>query len=135
MFDNIGEKLNTFAEVIGMFDNIGKKIKTLAQVICWIGIIFAVICGFLIMKAGGSAIFSGFIIMIIGSLISWFSSFTLYGFGEIIDQLKYSNEWLEKRAPRQGKTAEPKHIGWICKKCNTENNRNAQFCKDCGTYK
>ena len=53
-----------------MFDNIGGKIKTLAQVVCWIGIICAVIFGFLIMKNGGDSIFLGFIIMIIGSLIS-----------------------------------------------------------------
>lgn len=25
--------------------------------------------------------------------------------------------------------------GWTCKKCNSQNNELAQFCKDCGAYK
>lgn len=133
-----------------MFDNIGGKIKTLAQVVCWIGIVCAIISGFVIIVNDKDSFFLGFIIIVIGSLISWISSFTLYGFGEIIDQLKCSNEWLEKIAPGQEKTTEPRKSyytsstptvkrtangGWICKKCNTENSSTAQFCKDCGTYK
>ena len=81
----------------------------------------------------------------------------IYALGEIIDQLKCSNDntyelyqLLKKIAPEEEKKTEPKKSyltssaptvqktadgGWICKKCNTKNESNAQFCKDCGTYK
>ena len=76
-----------------MFDNIGGKIKTLAQVVCWIGIICSVISGIVMMANGDELAFLGFMIMVIGSLVSWVSSFTLYGFGQLIentDQLVHS---------------------------------------------
>jgi len=84
-----------------MFNNIGEKIKGLAKTICWIGIIFGIIIGFVIMS-GASAISSGLsdfgvdseigaggflaglIVMGIIGLISWLGSLVLYGFGELI---------------------------------------------------
>ena len=81
----------------------------------------------------------------------------IYALGEIIDQLECSNnniyelyQLLKKTAPEaEKKTETPKSYltssapivqktadgCWICKKCNTKNDSNAQFCKDCGTYK
>ena len=64
-----------------MFDNIGSKIKTLAQVICWIGIIASVIIGFVLMVQDEDTVFIGILTMIIGSLGSWVGSFMTYGFG------------------------------------------------------
>lgn len=63
----------------GLFSNIGHKIKNLAKVITWVGIIFSVLFGLITLAAGG------IIIMIVGPLISWISSFTLYGFGQLIE--------------------------------------------------
>ena len=74
-----------------MFDNIGKKIKALAQAVCCIGIIFSVISGIVIMVNEEDLILLGIVIILLGSLLSWVSSFTLYGFGEAINQLEYSN--------------------------------------------
>lgn len=65
-----------------MFDNIGGKIKVVAQVVCWIGIITSVISGIVTFE---ESVLLGFLIMIVGSFISWISSFTLYGFGELIE--------------------------------------------------
>lgn len=65
-----------------MFDNIGKKIKTLAQVVCWIGIIASVIAG---LAALAVSILSGLLIMGLGSLASWIGSFLTYGFGQLIE--------------------------------------------------
>ena len=71
-----------------MFDNIGGKIKTLAQVVCWIGIITSIIYGIVLMGTDDDLIFLGFIVMVVGALLSWVSSFTLFGFGEIIEDTK-----------------------------------------------
>ena len=68
-----------------MFDNIGGKIKSLAQVVFWIGIICSVISGFVMIGTNEDLIFLGLVIIIIGSLVSWVSSFTLYGFGQLIE--------------------------------------------------
>ena len=139
-----------------MFDNIGGKIKTLAQVVCWIGIIFSVFSGIAIIVED-NFVFLGFIYIVIGPLASWASSFVLYGLGEIINQLEYSNsntynlyQLLKKIAPKDEKKIEPQKSnltssaptvqktatdGWVCKKCSAKNDSCAQFCKDCGTYK
>ena len=71
-----------------MFDNIGEKIKSYAQVVCWIGIIASVIYGIVLMATDDDLIFLGFIVMVIGALVSWASSLTLFGFGEIIEDTK-----------------------------------------------
>lgn len=68
-----------------MFDNIGGKIKTLAKVICWLGIIASVIIGFVLMVQDEDTAFVGILIMILGSLGSWISSFMTYGFGQLIE--------------------------------------------------
>ena len=66
-----------------MFENIGKKIKTYAEFMTWVGIISSVIIGFVLMS---SNFFVGFLVIILGSILSWISSFVLYGFGELVDQ-------------------------------------------------
>ena len=66
-----------------MFNNIGSKIKAVAQVITWIGIISSIIGGIVIMALQESPI--GVLVIIGGSFISWLSSLTLYGFGQLIE--------------------------------------------------
>ena len=84
-----------------MFKNIGKKIKKLAAVMCIIGIVLWVIVGIGLMLSnmttasliGASAsagtviasIIAGVLVMVIGSLLSWISSWLIYGFGELVD--------------------------------------------------
>lgn len=69
-----------------MFSNIGEKIKTLAEVICIIGIVTSIIAA--IVMFSNSEIGLGFLLLILAPLLFWISSFTLYGFGEIIVLLK-----------------------------------------------
>ena len=69
-----------------MFDRIGSKIKGLASVITWIGIIVSCISGFALISGGDEQILIGIIVMIVGSLVAWISSFLLYGFGELIEK-------------------------------------------------
>ncbi len=81
-----------------MFSNIGKKIKILAKVLCWVGIVCSVLMGAALIARGGDTIMTvngeyrtaptlllGILIIIIGSLLSWISSFFTYGFGQLIE--------------------------------------------------
>lgn len=78
-----------------MFDNIGKKIKSLANVLCWIGIVVSVITAIIMFVAAEEGSYKteglytglGFAFLIIGPLSSWVSSFFMYGFGELIDKV------------------------------------------------
>ena len=66
-----------------MFDDIGGKIKTVAKVVCWVGIIMSVITGIVLISTANTV---GILTIIVGSLGSWIGSFTLYGFGELIEK-------------------------------------------------
>lgn len=68
-----------------MFDNISGKIKTLAVVTTIIGIIASVIIGIVVLVTADELAFLGIIVIILGSLFSWASSFLIYGFGELIE--------------------------------------------------
>ena len=82
-----------------MFDNIGSKIKKLAKILCWLGIIISVISGIAIMAAGNNysynsysssgstvgGVVGGILTIVLGSLLSWISSFFAYGFGQLIE--------------------------------------------------
>lgn len=67
-----------------MFDNVGSKIKALASFFCWGGIIASVIGGIILIGLDEDLIFAGIAVIVIGSLLSWISSFVLYGFGELV---------------------------------------------------
>ena len=75
-----------------MFDNIGGKIKTVAATIAWLGIIGSIIIGIIIIAEANDSYYpsamgtlGGWLVMIVGSLSSWVSSFTLYGLGQLIE--------------------------------------------------
>ena len=82
-----------------MYEEIGKKIKILAKVSFVIGIIVSIILGFYIIKFGKSlnqenvvisgkslnqenVVIVGIIVIIVGIIISWISSWALYCIGE-----------------------------------------------------
>lgn len=67
-----------------MFDNVGSKIKALASFFCWCGIIASIIGGIILIGLDEDLIFAGIAVIVIGSLLSWISSFVLYGFGELV---------------------------------------------------
>lgn len=73
-----------------MFTNIGSKIKTLAKILAWIGIIVSIIIGIRYVILGienlqSEFVVLGFLCTLIGSLLSWISSFCLYGFGQLVE--------------------------------------------------
>ena len=67
-----------------MFDNVGSKIKAFASFFCWGGIIASIIGGIILIGLDEDLIFAGIAVIVIGSLLSWVSSFVLYGFGELV---------------------------------------------------
>lgn len=68
-----------------MFDNISEKIKMLAKVVCWLGIIVCIITGIVLMTIDESLVLAGILTAVLGSLLSWVSSFVLYGFGQLVE--------------------------------------------------
>ena len=70
-----------------MYDNIGGKIKGLAKAIFIIGAVVSFIAGIALMFVNDNLIFVGVMICFLGIIVSWVSSWVLYGFGEIIDKV------------------------------------------------
>lgn len=88
-----------------MFDNIGGKIKTLAEVVCTLGIVASVLAAFVVWGQGAyygtdSTILLGVLIIGLGSLGSWLGGFFTYGFGQLIDsveEIRKNHEAMQKR--------------------------------------
>ena len=70
-----------------MYDNIGGKIKSLAKAVFIVEAIAAVIAGIALMASDDDMVPFGLLVMAVGPLVAWVSSWLLYGFGEIIDKL------------------------------------------------
>lgn len=85
-----------------MFDNIGSKIKSVATAIAIFGIIGSIIIGNIIIAEANDSYYpsatetlNGWLVIIVGSLSSWVSSFTLYGFGQLIENTDIISAKLE----------------------------------------
>ncbi len=117
-----------------MFDNIGGKIKALASASAVLGIIVSIFAGLLVLL--GSSFLTGILIIVIGSLASWIASFTLYGFGELVDCAQIiAHNMPEKSASPKKVTLpmDPEHT-WTCSYCGTENSILTYQCSKCGKY-
>lgn len=85
-----------------MFTNIGGKIKKLTVILCIIGISASVFAGLILIAIGSSPysqkglVAIGFVVMIVGVLLSWIGSFFTYGFGELIENSAVTAELLAK---------------------------------------
>ena len=70
-----------------MYDNIGGQIKGLAKAVFIVEAIAAVITGIALMASDEDMIPIGLLVMVVGPLVAWVSSWLLYGFGELIDKV------------------------------------------------
>ena len=75
-----------------MYDKIGKKIKTLTKVVSFILVLLSVISGIILLCVGiieedAEYLILGLACLIVMPFLIWFSSFTMYGFGELIDKV------------------------------------------------
>ena len=66
-----------------MYKGIGGKIKTLAGVITCLGILLSIVAGVILMTK--SYVLAGIFVMLVGFLVSWISTFMLYGFGQMVE--------------------------------------------------
>ena len=71
-----------------MYDNIGGKIKGLAIATFIVEAIATVITGIVIMVFGDKRSISilGLLVIVVGPIFAWISSWLLYGIGELIDK-------------------------------------------------
>lgn len=67
------------------YENIGDKIKGLAQMIFVIEAIAAFIAGIALIASDEDLIPLGLLVIVIGPIIAWVSSWLLYGFGQLIE--------------------------------------------------
>ena len=66
------------------FNNIGKKIKTMAKISFYLLSVLFLFYGILLIIKTDNDIL-GLLWLIFGPIISWISSFVLYGFGQLVD--------------------------------------------------
>lgn len=96
-----------------MFDNIGGKIKVLAKISCWGGIVVSVLLAFT-----QPSFLQGLVFIVVGSLLSWISSFTLYGLGQLIDNTDTLVEQGKVKPVVEQHTPTSKEAHrWMCDKC------------------
>ena len=92
-----------------MYDNIGGKIKTLAKVTCIVEVILAAISGLALMVDDEDLIPIGLLVMLVGPVIAWISSWLLYGFGELISKasdIERNTRGGERKSATQAKVDE-----------------------------
>lgn len=80
----------------GLFSDIAGKIQTLAVVIAIAGAILGLLTFILIAIIDEEMILPGLLIGIVIAVLSWVSTFTLYGFGTLIKSEQASAEYLYK---------------------------------------
>ena len=68
-----------------MFNNIGGKIKGLATATFIVEAISAIVTGIALMCIDEDLIGIGLLVMLVGPIVSWISSWLLYGFGQLIE--------------------------------------------------
>lgn len=133
-FENYGSfapgSNNTNKEKGFMFSNVGEKIRRLATVICWAGIISSLLGAIAFWAIGDILVLVGFIVLIMGSLLSWVGSFILYGYGELIEkttEIARNTRSLPYSSPEP---TNPSVHNRLCISCNTMTDTNP--CEHCG---
>lgn len=117
-----------------MFKNIGKKIKTLAKIICIAGISFFVIFGLVMLLVSiedSRYIVIGILYLLFGPIFSWICSFTLYGFGELIDNSKKSLDVQKQILEKIGEKQVANKKVWKCSKCGFDVSNDYSYCPFC----
>ena len=116
-------------ESSGMFDNIGRKIKGLAKLICYAGIIVSLYFGCSMIADKRTEY--GIIVIVIGAILAWVGSFTLYGFGELVENSAIIAG--KTTIDEEKHTSQPRADGkWMCRRCYKLNPEDSPTCVKCG---
>ena len=108
-----------------MYKNIGKKIKGLAVATFIITAVASFIGAIgLLLGESEELLIWGIVLMIMGPVLAWVSSWLIYGFGELIEK---TTEIADNTAKLGSLTKV------ICKNCGTEIPNDGRFCTKCGT--
>ena len=70
-----------------MYDNIGEKIRGLAKAVFIVEAIVAVIAGMVLCTADDAFILEGLLTLFCGPIVAWVSSWILYAFGELVEDV------------------------------------------------
>ena len=107
-----------------MYDNIGEKIKGLAKASFIVAAIAEVITGIALMATDEDLILYGFLVIVVGPIVAWFSSWLLYGFGQLIENSdilagreKAPSENHNEQMPAQRCADDYKFIDITCPNC------------------
>lgn len=115
-----------------MFDNVGGKLKKVAQVVCFAGMVMYTVVGILLIVR--ESVGYGLLAIVFGCLVSWIGSLCLYGFAEIIINVKIiakntksNNKSVDKYAVNK------KIVKDVLKDESIEDDELIDFkCPDCG---
>lgn len=88
------------------YENIGNKIKGLAQMVFVVEAIAAVITGIALMATDEDLILYGLLVLIVGPIIAWVSSWLLYGFGQLIENSDIIAEEYNRKNEKHEKVVE-----------------------------
>lgn len=90
-----------------MFDSVGEKIMSAAEVFWMAGIATSVILGVVMCFIGADRygdeglIVAGIAVAVIGSLVSWLVSLMMYGFGEMVNNSRIQTELAQNNRDHQ----------------------------------
>lgn len=142
-----------------MFNNVGKKLKWLAVFCTIAGAFSSIVYGVILMYSDSALL--GFLVIIIGALISWLSSLLMYGVGELndngsdyektiiekLDKMEKQIEQMEKQTTNRAESTpielsqqkivpistEPAPEGkWRCPNCGSLEDAGYSRCQSCG---
>ena len=87
-----------------MFDHVGEKIMDAAAALCGLGVGACVVLGIFLCFMGADShngeglILAGIAVAVFGSLLSWLGSMMVYGFGEMVDNIRIQTELAKKNS-------------------------------------
>ncbi|MBQ6849008.1 MAG: hypothetical protein IJN76_03015 [Clostridia bacterium] len=122
-----------------MYTNIGGKIKALAIAVFVVGLFGSVLLGVGLMVTDENALPVGITMLLVGPVMAFFSSWLVYGFGELIDQASAIERNTRVGAQGQGtvkagvleQNNDSSDVQY-CAACGSVHTKGTLFCGQCG---